>query len=812
MTITDHVIGTLEFSKVRERLARYTSFAASRELALALSPTTDQFEVERRQRLTSEACLFQEQHPDVGVGAARDIRPLVEHAARGGTIEASDLLNVLQTLASMRVLRLWLLKLDAEHFPLLREYAVDLPDLHAIEQHIERTIEEDGRVRDAASATLSRLRNQIRTASARLQDKLRSLVGQFASALQEPIVTMRYGRYVVPVKAEKRRMVPGLVHDQSGSGATLYIEPMVVVELNNHLRELELSEQQEVARILAQLSQQIGHESVAVCAGVAALAALDLLLAQATYSHVLRAVQPTFTSRTDSADYPPLYLKQARHPLLDPQTVVPIDVWMGDEFQLLLITGPNTGGKTVALKTVGLLVLMAQAGLHVPTQSPARLPLFGQVFADIGDEQSIEQSLSTFSSHMRNIIRMLEQIEQRREPLPSLVLLDEIGAGTDPSEGAALARAIIERLLERGCMGIITTHYAELKAFAHNTPGLQNASVEFDSETLAPIYRMTIGVPGRSNALAIAQRLGLDPLLVERARSTTSSETVHIEKLLEDIHRKSEAITEELQRTEALRTDAEKYRDRLSRELQLFEERRQEHMQDALREVDEELREIREHLRRTRETIPSGAQAQPPAQPPAQTVEHQVQAVQQQMRAVYKKASQRVIDSSQAASGGGGEETPRPLQVGDTVLVRAIGLSGEIVVLDEDEQSAEVQVGNFRVNADLSELRREKSNQDERRQKFSATRAISVPVVPDVPLTLDMRGWRTSDVNDELERYLNDAYLSGLPHVRLVHGKGTGALRQVVHSLLRTHPLVHSFSSGGKDGGDGVTVARLVEK
>ncbi len=809
MTITDHVLETLEFSKVRERLARYTSFAASRELALALRPSSDRAEVEQRQRLTSEACLFQEQYPEAGVGGARDIRPLVEHAARGGIIEASDLMNVLNTLASMRTLRQWLLKLDAEDFPLLREYAVDLPDLPTIEQAIERTIEEDGSVRDTASATLDRLRSQIRTASGRLQDKLRSLVGQYASALQEPIVTMRSGRYVVPVKAEKRRLVPGLVHDQSGSGATLYVEPMAVVELNNHLRELELSEQQEVARILAQLSQQIGHEEAAVCAGVAALATLDLLLAQATYAHVLRAVPPTLTSRGDSSDYPPLYVKQARHPLLDPQTVVPIDVWMGDEFQLLLITGPNTGGKTVALKTVGLLVLMAQAGLHVPTWEPARLPLFGQIFADIGDEQSIEQSLSTFSSHMRNIIRMIEQIEQRSAPLPTLVLLDEIGAGTDPAEGAALARAIIERLLERGCMGIVTTHYAELKAFAHNTPGLQNASVEFDSETLAPIYRMTIGVPGRSNALAIAQRLGLDALLVERARSTTSSETVHIEKLLEDIHHKSEAITDELQRAEALRIDAEKYRDRLSRELQSFEESRQEHMQDALREVDEELREIRDTLRRVREGVGEREQNQHRKQ----SIEQQLQAVQQQMRTVHKKAQQRVVETNQAASTEGpAEEKPRPLQVGDTVLVRSIGLSGDIVTLDTEEQSAEVQVGNFRVNADLSELRREKSNQDEHRQKFNATRAISVPMVPDVSLTLDMRGWRTSDVNEELERYLNDAYLSGLPHVRLVHGKGTGALRQVVHSLLRTHPLVHSFSSGGKDGGDGVTIAQMVEQ
>jgi DNA mismatch repair protein MutS2 len=836
MPIAESTLQTLEFPRIREHLARYTAFSASRVLALDLLPTTDREEVCRRLRLTGEARHLLDERPETSVGGARDIRALVQRAERGGVLEASSFLDIARTLRSMRDLHTLLFSLDEGVFPLLTEYTNDLPQLADIEQEVARTISDEGMVLDSASPDLARLRSEIQTTTTRMQDRLHHLVtsSRFEGILQEAIITVRNGRYVVPVKAGHRRSLPGLVHDQSSSGATLYIEPMAVVEMNNRLRELQLAEEQEINRILTALSLRVGRAASDISRGVETLALLDLFFAQARYALDLRAIEPELDGRAEeraaradgdepaSAPPPfPLYLKEARHPLLDPRTVVPVDVWLGDEFQLLLITGPNTGGKTVALKTVGLLALMAQAGLHIPARAPSRLPVFSHVFADIGDEQSIEQNLSTFSSHMTTIIRMLAEIERGAvqslplSPPPSsppapphtLVLLDEIGAGTDPVEGAALARAIIERLRERNCLGIITTHYAELKAFAYNTPGVQNASVEFDEATLAPTYELTIGLPGRSNALAIAARLGMDPVLVERAGSMMTHETLRIEGLLEDIHRKREEASATLQRAEEIRSDAEKYRERLSQEMRSFEETRQEQLNQALRSVEDEIREARAELHRLRKEVRGEASSRQKIQESEQRLQH---------------IATRVEQASQQAQPAPPVE-PAPLQVGDVVRVRSIGLTGEIVSFDEEDETVEVQVGGFRVKADLRELRpeqgdrpachRESSSSSSSPSAPAPSRSVAIPEMPDVSMTLDMRGWRTSEVAPALERYLNDAYLASLPSVRLIHGRGTGALRKVVQSFLRSHPLVASFDRGGGDeGGEGVTVARLVER
>lgn len=819
--ISEQTLQTLEFPKIREQLARHTSFSASRTLALSLAPATDPAGVVQRLRQTSEARHLLDIAPETGTGGARDIRSQADRAARGGTLEASEFLPIASTLASMRQLRDTLERIDAETFPLLSEYQHDLPRLPDIEQEITRTIGEDGTVADSASAALGRIRGDIRTTEIRMQERLNALVNtaRFEGILQENIVTIRNGRYVVPVKAPHRRAVPGLVHDQSSSGATLYIEPMAVVEMNNRLRKLQLDEEDEVARILSHLSQRVGSMAEQIIAGVASLAMLDLFFAQARYALALRCVEPEITDSESHLppDTFPLHLVEARHPLLNQQNVVPITVWMGAEFRFLLITGPNTGGKTVVLKTVGLLALMAQSGLHIPARAPSRLPVFGQVFADIGDEQSIEQNLSTFSSHMTTIIRMLNEIEQRAEAgehwQPTLVLLDEIGAGTDPAEGTALARAILEHLVARNCLGIVTTHYAELKVFAYNTTGIQNASVEFDAETLAPTYELTIGLPGRSNALAIASRLGLSPAIVEQASSSMSQETVHLEGLLEDIRRKHEEAETERQRAAELHQDAEKYRDRLAHELEAFEATRQERLEQAFRGIEDELREARAELHRMRKE----ARNSPASRQKIQETEQQVQQVREYVANIQQQAQPEPSETSEVPASA-------PLQVGETVLVRSIGLSGEIVSLDEDDGSAEVQVGGFRVQANLSELRREQSDGKGKSGRVgksapaspyappSSGRTVSLPTAPDVSMSFDMRGWHTADVADGLERYLNDAYLAGLPEVRLIHGKGTGALRQAVHEFLRSHPLVASFRSGGNEGGEGVSLVRLVAR
>jgi DNA mismatch repair protein MutS2 len=836
MPISSQTLETLEFPKILERLARHTSFSASRELAAELLPSTDAYEIRRRLQLTSEARRLLDERPDTSIGGARDIRGPIGLARRGGVLDAAVFLEIGSTLASGRRLRGTLLKLDVALFPLLQEQAHDLPNLPAVEEAITTTIGEDGTVLDSASPLLGRLRADVRVAFGRLQDKLQNMISSttYGDSLQEPIITVRNGRYVVPVKSSHKRNIRGLVHDQSASGATLYIEPMAIVELNNRYRELQLAEEEEVARILAELSDRVGAFAPQIVAGVEALATIDLAFAKAKYSAELKCVAPEITEDLGAGSQgsggntpalnpqlptlnsqPALLLTQARHPLLNQQTVVPTDLHLGGEFRILLITGPNTGGKTVALKTAGLLALMAQAGLHIPASAPARLPVFGQIFADIGDEQSIEQSLSTFSSHMTNIIRILRALDAARadwqstEPEVALVLLDELGAGTDPVEGAALARAIIERLLEQGVLGVATTHYAELKAFAYATEGVENGSVEFDVETLAPTYRLTIGIPGRSNALAIATRLGLEPALVDRARSMMAREDAQVEDLLAGIHRERAASAEELKRMEGLREDAEKYRDRLAAELREFEQRRDAEWQSARDQIDDELREVRGQLRRLRDEFRSVSLTRQWME----EAEKRLQDVQSQAKEAARPQPPKIAEVV-AAPPPAAEQAPRPLQVGDTVLVRSVGLNGEIISIDEEDGTAEVQVGGFRMQADIAELRRE--TRAERKTKAETRRPeparATLPAAPDVSLNFDMRGWRAGEVADRLERYLNDAYLAGLPYVRLIHGKGTGALRQIVRDTLTGHPLVASFGGGGSDGGEGVTVARLVER
>jgi DNA mismatch repair protein MutS2 len=823
MSIAEQTLHTLEFPKIREQLARHTAFAASRELALTLVPATDAPTVRRRLAETSEARDLLGDAPEISIGGARDVRRAAHHAARGGVLDGTSLLEVAGTLAATRALRTRLIKLDPARFPLLIELATLLPILQPIEDAILHAIGDDGLVLDNASPALGTIRREIRIAFARLQEKLQNLISNstIAGALQEPIITVRNGRYVIPVKAASRRTVRGLVHDQSSSGATLYIEPLATVELNNRWRELQAAEEEEVQRILAALSDQVGAVADRIVDAVETLAAIDFTFARAKYAETLRCVAPAIVdtagggaAHDNASRQPPLLLTNARHPLLDQRTAVPTTLWLGGDFRLLLITGPNTGGKTVALKTAGLLALMAQAGLHIPADAPSRLPVFAHIFADIGDEQSIEQSLSTFSSHMTTIISVLRALEAEaidediwgadrydllnEERPPALVLFDELGAGTDPVEGAALARAIIERLLDLDVLGIVTTHYAELKAFAYNTPGVQNASVEFNVETLAPTYRLSIGLPGRSNALAIASRLGLDPAIVERARSTVAREDAAVEDLLAGIHKEREAAAAALQRAEELRADAEKYRDRLEQELRSFEERREAEAEAARQALDDELREVRGQLRRLRDEFRSVTLSRQWLE----EAEQRLQTADVQVRAARKQPAPAKV-AAPAAS--------RPIQPGDTVLVRSVGLRGEVVSVDPDDGQAQVQVGGFRMTVDLCELSREKASAPEK-PAYRQERSVITPVAPDVGMTFDMRGWRAGEVADKLDRYLNDAYLAGLPQVRLIHGKGTGALRQVVRDVLQTHPLVSGFTGGGRDGGDGVTVASLVDR
>ncbi len=800
--IADHVLHTLEFDKVIDQIVRYTSFSASRELVEQLYPSTERGWISEAQARTTAARALLEAFPETTIGGAHDVRPAVELARRGGILDVQSIVAISGTLQAMRKLRSQVLRADPA-FLSLRPLAEQLPLLNLLEADIERTIGPDGEVLDSASAELARLRRAVRVAFDRLQEKLQSIIGstQYASALQEALITVRDGRYVVPVKATHRRTLRGIVHDQSSSGATLYIEPLATVELNNAWRELQLAERQEVQRILAALSERIAQDGGAIIAGVLATAELDLAFAKAKHSIALNAVEPLIAATPAEVDPHPeaeLSLVQARHPLLDQQRVVPIDIWLGGPTSMVIITGPNTGGKTVALKTTGLLLLMAQAGLHIPARPGSRVPLVEQVFADIGDEQSIEQSLSTFSSHMTNIISILDAVTPS-----SLVLFDELGAGTDPVEGAALARAIIERLLDIGCLALATSHYAELKAFAYSTPGVENASVEFDVETLSPTYRLSIGLPGRSNALAIAERLGLASSLVERARSTISRDTVQVEDLLAGIHRERARAEAESQRASELREDTEIIRDRLSRELYELEQSREQQLSTYQQQLEDELREVRSELRRLRDEFRSVSVSRQWME----QAEQRISKLSERMPTPPKPPKPPVAPKAPQL-----QPEARPLAVGDQVYVSSVKLSGEVLDIDLEANEAEVQLGGFRLRVDLRELRREKGGATPPLPD-KKERAINLPKAPNVSMQLDMRGWRAADVQDQLDHYLNDAYLANLAEVRLVHGKGTGALRQVVRTMLRSHPLVESFNSGSAgEGGDGVTIAKMVAR
>nr|BBH92806.1 endonuclease MutS2 [Thermogemmatispora argillosa] len=812
-------IQTLEYPKILERVAREASFSASKELVLALQPATSLDEVRERQAYTSEAARLLDLQANAGVGPARDIRPLLARAAREGVLTPSELVEVLSTLRSAAQVARLLEKLDPEEFPLLHSLGKAIPERPHLIRRIEETVNEDGEILDSASPLLRRLRFDIRSAIQRLQERLRTIVNELAPALQEPIITIRNERYVVPVKVENRNLVRGIVHDQSGSGATLFIEPLVIVEMNNHLRQLQIEERQEIERILRTLSHEIGREAEALKEMVERLAEFDLHLAKARYSRLLRCSEPRLNKegRID--------LRGARHPLLSGR-VVPIDFHIGRDFFMVVITGPNTGGKTVALKTVGLLTLMAQAGLHIPAEDGSEIAVFEEVFADIGDEQSIEQNLSTFSSHLSRIIEIVRQIEaweERSRPViggerahelagkrtetgeqvpPILVLLDEVGAGTDPSEGSALARAILSFLLERRITTVATTHYTELKAFAHEQPGAVNASVEFDIETLSPTYHLSIGLPGRSNALAIASRLGLDERIIERAREFLGSAGVRMETLLEGLQSERKAVADERFRLSMERAEAEHQRRQLEEERQRLERERVRILNEARARARREVEEVQAQLARikldvhrvnlTRERL--------------EQARRQVRQLDEKLELLPEPAQVRQKEEEVELSEG-------PLQVGDLVRVLTFGQNAELVSLAPERGEAEVQMGSLRFRVPLEHLRRVGGRQAAGTQSGSRSPAVVLPRAEDRPavsMQLDIRGWRVEEALEQLESYLNDAALAGLAAVRIVHGKGTGALRSAVREHLAKHPLVKSYQPApAREGGDGVTIVSL---
>jgi DNA mismatch repair protein MutS2 len=790
---------TLELPRVLERLARHASFSAGVERALACQPAKTIQEANRLLEETDQARALLLRHYGLGLSDAHDIRPSAEDAVRGMTLPAPALLQIRGTLQAARSLFRGLSR-QAELAPEIARVAGRIPEIQGLIETISRTINEEGEVQDSASERLGNLRSAMRTSLDRLLTRLQRVIAEHAGDLQEAIITQRDGRYVVPLRAECKGRLRGIVHDQSSSGATLFVEPLTTVELGNRWRESSLAEQEEVRRILAELSQLVGAARDPIHATVETLADIDFAFARARYAEELQAERPTLVEFADTApqDFSPLALFAARHPLLDPEKVVAVDIALRPGIKALVITGPNTGGKTVSLKTAGLLALMAQCGMFLPTATGSHVAFFDSIFADIGDEQSIEQSLSTFSAHIAQIVRILAASTDR-----SLVLFDELGSGTDPQEGSALARAILSELLRRGISALVATHYPELKAFAHNTPGTENASMEFDVSSLRPTYRLMLGLPGRSNALAIAQRLGLDPALLQEARSMVSTSDLEADRLLEKIQHEREAARNERADAEKLTHRARDKERALAMRLERIETERRAILEEARAAAREEtetvLEELRELRRRAAGRVVQNAET-------AGLVE--------EARALQRRLDEPVQAEEEAAPAA----PRRDPKAGDRVRLRSLKLEGIVLVRQGDEY--EVQVGALHVRANRADL----SLPDEsgagpaakpastRLAKTMAQKPSRDPIRTAPGLEFDMRGMMVEDGLIELARFIDSAAVAGLPWVRIIHGKGTGRLRAAVRDALKAHSCVASIEGGSEtEGGDGVTVARLHE-
>ena len=781
----ERTLRVLEFTRIREMLAEGALTEAGAEKCRTLVPADDLVTAQALQAETEEAAVVLQYTGGHPLAAFPDIRPALTICGKGGSLSAGMLLSVAELLRASRAARDALVT-DRENTPILRAKAEGLFVARNIEKDITDAILSEDEIADRASSELMNIRRHLRGAQDRIRDKLNQMIRSAAlqKALQDPIITVRNNRYVLPVKAEFRSSVPGLVHDQSSSGATLFIEPMAAVEMGNELKQWELKEQQEIERILAALSAEVAPYAGAMAETGEILADLDFIFAKGLLSRRFFCVCPKMNNEGR------LKIIRGRHPLIDPEKVVPGTIWLGEEFNTLIITGPNTGGKTVTLKTVGLFTLMAQAGLQVPADPGTELAVFEQVFADIGDEQSIEQSLSTFSSHMTNIVEIMHEVTPR-----DLVLFDELGAGTDPTEGAALAQSILTRLLHINVRTLATTHYSELKAFALTTKGVENASVEFDVETLRPTYRLSIGVPGKSNAFEISRRLGLPENLIDAARELLSGNAIRFEDVIAnaEYHRqvaeKERQLAEEAGReTVRLRNEAEQLR----REM----EQKREQM---LRKSREEAKHIVDQARRESESVIAELKKMKKNAAAGDA------SVNDLRRRLDKESDALAEGLGQAAPDGG--EAPKTVKAGDQVKILTLGVEGTVLAPPDEKGEVRLQAGMMKFTAELSQLRLIRQAPAKEKTTVKAKTGMMTRTVKS---ECDVRGMNLEEALDAVSLYLDEAVLAGLNEVYIIHGKGTGILRAGIQQDLRKNKHVKGFRRGMYgEGEEGVTVVTL---
>ncbi len=791
--MNEKTLRVLEYNKILNLLLEKAESQLGKELVKKIQPSTNIKEIISLLEETDEALSILIHRGNPPLYGIHNIGPEVKRTEIGGSLTPGGLLKISDSLRVSRGLKGFIKETQSEkspHYPIVEGLVIGLSVFKNIEDEINNAIINENEVSDNASSTLRSIRRQIASKNDAVKDKLNSIINSQSNKkyLQDSIVTMREGRYVIPVKQENRGNVPGLVHDVSSSGATAFVEPMAVVELNNQLRELEMKERDEIERILAELSAMVAVESESIFNNQKILQKLDFIFAKGKLALDMKATKPILNDR----GY--INIKQGRHPLLGVDNVVPIDVYLGDEFTSLIITGPNTGGKTVTLKTVGLFTLMAQSGLNIPADYNSEIAVFDQVFADIGDEQSIEQSLSTFSSHMTNIVDILNNVK-----LNSLILFDELGAGTDPTEGAALAMSILDHLLKMNVRTIATTHYSQLKLYALTTENVRNASVEFNVETLRPTYRLLIGVPGKSNAFEISRRLGIQDYIIDYAKNLVSQENIQFEDVLQAIERDRLETEQSRQEAEKLKTEIEK----LKTDLSLDKDKTKEMRDKILQQAREEARDLLKNAKLESDLIISELR-----DISTEVGKERNKRIQEAKDMLSSKIDEVDSSISRDVLNVKAKKPPKNLKIGETVEVLSLNQTGEILSLPDDGGNVTVQIGIMKVNVHISTLRRSSSEANNKVEKKTRTMISSKSKT--IKNEIDLRGRNIEEAILELDKYIDDSYMAGLKEIHIIHGKGTGALREGLQNYFRGHRLVKSHRVGKYgEGGMGVTVLEI---
>ena len=783
---------TLEYDKIIHRLTGHAASAGAKERCEKLQPSSSLWEIERAQTQTADALRRVYQKGSVSFGGIRDIRGSIKRLQIGGILGMGELRQIMSLLETADKVKQYGAHENVDEKTDSLDESFDFLDpIPALAKEIRRCILADDEMADDASPALFSIRRSMRQMNDKVHSTLTSMVnGAMRTYLQDAVITMRDGRYCLPVKAEHRSQVPGMIHDQSATGSTLFIEPMAVVKLNNEFKELLLKEQQEMEKILSDLSEKSAAWADQITGDYDILVELDFIFAKAMLAKEMDAVRPIFN------DQRRIRIKDGRHPLLDPKKVVPVTVRLGDDFRLLIITGPNTGGKTVSLKTVGLFTLMGQAGLHIPAFEGSELGVFDNVFADIGDEQSIEQSLSTFSSHMTTIVKILKEMDTN-----SLVLFDELGAGTDPTEGAALAVSILDHLQKQSIRTMATTHYSELKIYALSTEGVENACCEFDVESLRPTYRLLIGIPGKSNAFAISSRLGLPDFLIEDAKTHLSAKDENFEDVIAELEHSRITLEKEQMEIQSYKEEIRKLRNELQRKQENIDQRREKLLKDANDKAAAILQEAKDYADETIKNFHKFGKAN-----------ISIKDMEQQRSKLREK-----IDSAQSKSQSKNTAKPKKkvkadkLHIGDKVRVLSLNLEGTVSTMPNAKGDLFVQMGILRSQVNINDLEYiSEAEQPYAAKSASGSGKIRMSKSALVSTEINLIGMTVDEAIGHLDKYLDDAYLAHVPSVRIVHGKGTGALRNAVQQQLKRSKYVKSFRLGTFGEGDaGVTIAEF---